>query len=335
MSDIYVFDNIGKYYLARKRGIIDSLLRVPKIYVKALDGVTIRVPTGKVLAVVGESGSGKTTLGKVAVTLESPTMGTLTFDGTVVNKKDYQKIRRRVDMIFQNPSTSLNPKMKVKDIIIESLMSVHSEEKKKYAAEAKEKKISLEKLLDEKASEAIELVGLTYAEVKNKQAREMSGGQVQRIAIARSIVKHPELLVLDEPTSALDESVQAQVLNLLVDIQERFHLTYIFITHNILVAKYISDMLIVMYAGKVVEYGPTDSILSKPLHPYTQLLLSSVPTTDKKDVQPPVGDVPSLINLPVGCRFNSRCPFVMEKCRTEEPALLKNGTDEVACWLYE
>ncbi len=335
MSDIYVFDNIGKYYLARNRGIIDSLLRVPKIYVKALDGVSIRVPTGKVLAVVGESGSGKTTLGKVAVTLEDATMGTMTFDGTVVNKKEYHKIRQRVDMIFQNPSTSLNPKMKIKDVIIESLMSLSGEEKKKNIAEAKEKKISYEKLLEEKAAEAIELVGLTYAEVKNKQAREMSGGQVQRIAVARSIVKHPELLVLDEPTSALDESIQAQVLNLLVDIQERFNLTYIFITHNILVAKYISDVIIVMYAGKVVEYGSTESVLSKPLHPYTQLLLSSVPTTDKKDVVPPVGDVPSLINLPSGCRFHPRCPFVMEKCKIDEPPLLKNGTNEVACWLYE
>lgn len=335
MSDLYVFEDVRKYYLARKTGILDSLLRVPKIYVKALDGVTVTIPQGKVLAVVGESGSGKTTLGKVAVTLETPTKGKLTYDGIVVDKKHYGQIRRKVDMVFQNPATSLNPKMKVKDIVIESLMKIDPEEKKKGIAEAKERKIEYAKLLEEKAAEAIELVGLSYDEVKNKQAREMSGGQVQRVAIARSIVKHPDLLVLDEPTSALDESIQAQVLNILVDVQAKFNLTYIFITHNILVAKYISDLMMVMYAGKVVEYGPTENILSKPLHPYTQLLLSSVPTTDKKDVEPPVGDVPSLIDLPTGCRFHPRCPFVMEKCKIEEPSLLKDGENEVACWLYE
>lgn len=335
MSELYRFEDVQKYYLARKRGIIDDILRVPKIYVKALDGVTLTIPTGKVVSIVGESGSGKTTLGKIAVTLESPTKGNLIYNGENVTKKNFANVRKHVDMVFQNPSTSLNPKMKVKDIVKESLLNLEPNDRKEFMGEAKAQGITFETLLENKAEDAISQVGLIYKEVKNKQARELSGGQVQRVAIARSIIKKPDLLVLDEPTSALDESIQAQVLNILVDLQEKFHLTYLFITHNILVAKYVSDYMIVLYAGKIVEYGPTDSVMSKPLHPYTQLLLSSVPTIDKKEVKPPVGDVPSLINLPTGCRFHPRCPFVMAKCKTDDPPLSKQGEYEVACWLYE
>ncbi len=313
MSEIIRLDNVEKYYLAQKRGLIDSMVRVPKIFVKALDGVSISMERGGVVAIVGESGSGKTTMGKIITTLERPTKGDVYFEGVKIEKKNYKETRKKLDMVFQNPSTSLNPKMKVKDIVSEPLG--HFDEKQ--------------------VSEVIAQVGLTYNEVKNKQARELSGGQVQRIAIAKALMKRPELLILDEPTSALDESIQAQVLNLLVDLQEKYKLTYLFITHNILVAKYISDFITVLYAGKVVEYGTTDDVLSKPLHPYTQLLLSSVPTTDTKEVKPPTGDVPSLINLPSGCRFHPRCPFVMEVCKTKDPPLRNNGNNKVACWLYE
>ncbi|WP_297215544.1 ABC transporter ATP-binding protein [Thermoplasma sp.] len=314
MSEIYSLKNVKKYYLAQKRGIIDAIVKVPKIYVRALDDVSISIADGNVIGVVGESGSGKSTMGKVMVTLETPTDGELYFKGKKVTKAEYPNIRKQVDMVFQNPATSLNPKMKVKDIVSEPLGH-----------------------FDESAiKEVILKVGLAYDEVKDKQSRELSGGQVQRVAIARALMKRPELLVLDEPTSALDESIQAQVLNLLVDLQSEYKMTYIFITHNILVAKYISDYIVVLYAGKIVEYGPTSEVLSKPLHPYTQLLLSSVPTLDVKDVKPPIGDVPSLINLPQGCRFNPRCPFVMEKCRKEEPPLISQGQNyQVACWLYE
>lgn len=335
MSEVYRFEDIQKYYIAGKRGILDDLLKIPKVYVKALDGVSLSVPAGKVVAVVGESGSGKTTLGKIAVTLEKQTGGKVIFNGIEVGKNTYWDVRKHVDMVFQNPATSLNPKMKVKDIVQESIMNLPDEDKKSFEEEAKSQGISMEKLLAEKVKESITQVGLIYDEVKNKQARELSGGQVQRVAIARSIIKHPDVLVLDEPTSALDESIQAQVLNILVDLQEKLKLTYIFITHNILVARYISDFIIVLYAGKIVEYGPSEEVLTKPLHPYTQLLLSSVPTTESKEVKPPVGDVPSLINLPSGCRFHPRCPFVMEKCRTVDPELRTQGDYQVACWLYE
>jgi len=313
MSEIIRLDNVEKYYLAQKRGLVDTIIKVPKIFVKALDGVSISISQGSVVAIVGESGSGKTTLGKIITTLENPTRGEVFFEGIKVEKKNYVEIRKKLDMVFQNPGTSLNPKMKVKDIVSEPLG--HFDEKK--------------------VSDVINEVGLSYNEVKDKQPREMSGGQVQRVAIAKALMKQPNLLVLDEPTSALDESIQAQVLNLLVDIQEKFKLTYLFITHNILVAKYISDFITVLYAGKIVEYGPTEDVLSKPLHPYTQLLLSSVPTTDTREVKPPVGDVPSLINLPSGCRFHPRCPFVMEVCKTKDPPLRNNGNNQVACWLYE
>jgi peptide/nickel transport system ATP-binding protein len=313
MSEIIRLDNVEKYYLAQKRGLVDTIIKVPKIFVKALDGVSISISQGSVVAIVGESGSGKTTLGKIITTLENPTRGEVFFEGIKVEKKNYVEIRKKLDMVFQNPGTSLNPKMKVKDIVSEPLG--HFDEKK--------------------VSDVINEVGLSYNEVKDKQPREMSGGQVQRVAIAKALMKQPNLLVLDEPTSALDESIQAQVLNLLVDIQEKFKLTYLFITHNILVAKYISDFITVLYAGKIVEYGPTEYVLSKPLHPYTQLLLSSVPTTDTREVKPPVGDVPSLINLPSGCRFHPRCPFVMEVCKTKDPPLRNNGNNQVACWLYE
>jgi peptide/nickel transport system ATP-binding protein len=313
MSEIIRLDNVEKYYLAQKRGLIDSLVHVPKIYVKALDGVSISIERGGVVAIVGESGSGKTTMGKVITTLEKPTKGEVYFEGVKLDKKNYSEVRKKLDMVFQNPSTSLNPKMKVKDIVSEPLG--HFDEKM--------------------VADVIGQVGLSYNEVKNKQARELSGGQVQRIAIAKALMKRPELLILDEPTSALDESIQAQVLNLLVDLQEQYKLTYLFITHNILVAKYISDFITVLYAGKIVEYGSTDDVLSKPLHPYTQLLLSSVPTTESKEVKPPTGDVPSLINLPSGCRFHPRCPFVIEVCKTKDPPLRNNGNNKVACWLYE
>ena len=313
MSEIVRLEDVKKYYLAQKRGLIDGVLRVPKIFVKALDGVSITINEGSVIAIVGESGSGKTTLGKIIATLENATEGKVYFKGKIIQKNDLFQIRKKIDMVFQNPGTSLNPKMKVKYIVSEPIGN-----------------------FDEKrVSEVISQVGLSYNEVKDKQAKELSGGQVQRVAIAKSLMKRPDLLVLDEPTSALDESIQAQVLNLLVDLQEQFKLTYLFITHNILVAKYISDFIAVVYAGKIVEYGSTTSLLSKPLHPYTQLLLSSVPTTETREVKPPEGDVPSLINLPSGCRFHLRCPFVMEVCKENDPPLKNYGESQVACWLYE
>ena len=193
---------------------------------------------------------------------------------------------------------------------------------------------SLGRFDKDKINEVLVSVGLNYEDIENKDPRELSGGQIQRIAIARALIKNPEVIILDEPTSALDESVQAQILNILADAQKTRSLTYLFITHNILVARYISDFIIILYSGKIFEYGPTEKIISKPLHPYTQLLMSSIPTTNSKILKPPEGDVPSLINPPTGCRFHPRCPFVMEKCKTEEPKVSRQGEVLVSCWLY-
>jgi peptide/nickel transport system ATP-binding protein len=175
---------------------------------------------------------------------------------------------------------------------------------------------------------------LDAATFAQRRSRDLSGGQRQRVAVARSIISSPTFIILDEPTSALDASVQAQVLNLLSRIHDELRLTYLFITHNISVARFISDKIAVMYAGKVVETGPTDAVITNPKHPYTQALLRSVPNLETHDIVPPVGEVPSLVNLPNGCRFNPRCPFVMERCKTEEPPLKKMGDLDVACWLY-
>lgn len=167
-----------------------------------------------------------------------------------------------------------------------------------------------------------------------RRPRDLSGGQRQRIAVARAIISSPKLIVLDEPTSALDASVQSQVLNLLVALRNEYNFSYLFITHNIAVARYISDRVATMYAGQIVEIGPTDEVMDNPKHPYTQALLKSVPTLDRKKIEPPKGEVPSLINVPSGCRFHPRCPYVMDKCKTMEPPARKVVEEDVSCWLY-
>ncbi|MEM0134133.1 MAG: ABC transporter ATP-binding protein [Thermoplasmatales archaeon] len=313
MNDLFKSDSVKKYYVAQKIGVIGAILKKSPLYIKALDNVTFTITKDRVLTIVGESGSGKTTLGKIITTLEYPTSGNTYFKGELVTRKNAQNIRKNFDMVFQNPSTSLNPRMRIKDIVSEALGKQDSNS----------------------AKEVIERVGLPYEEIKNKQPRELSGGQIQRIAISKTIAKQAELIVLDEPTSALDESIQAQILNLLVELQNEYKLTYVFITHNIFVAKYIGDEVLVLYAGKIAEYGQASQVLGNPFHPYTQLLISSVPSINSKELKPPDGDAPSLIDRPLGCSFHPRCPFVMNKCREEEPPLTKQGNSLVACWLYE
>lgn len=312
-SILYKAINLKKYYLAVKRGLLDVLTRRSPIYVKALDDVSVEIKKGNVLGVVGESGSGKTTLGKILATLEKPTNGKLIYNGVEVNEKNINEVRKHIHMVFQNPATSVNPRMRVRDIVKEPM-----------------------KVKDEnKIKDLLEAVGLEYNYVKDKYPRELSGGQLQRVAIARALAKEPEFIVLDEPTSALDVSVQSQILNLLVDLQKEKGLTYLFITHNIAVTRFIADKIIIMYAGKIVEEGETDEVIREPMHPYTQSLLSSVPEIGKKELKPPSGEVPSLIDPPRGCRFHPRCPFMMEICKSNEPPLIDVNGRKVACWLYE
>lgn len=316
-----VFKTVGvtKWFEASKRNFITSLIsRRPGVYVKAVDGVDFEIKPGEVLALVGESGSGKTTLGRMLATLETPTGGDIYFLDQKVTKKQWKNIRRQVQMVFQNPTDSLDPRMPIKDIVTEPLVRVHTNRQDRNA----------------QFESALSLVGLDADTFAQRRPRDLSGGQRQRIAVARAIISNPTFIVLDEPTSALDASVQAQVLNLLAKIHDDLKLTYLFITHNISVARFISDEIAVMYAGKVVETGPTEEVISKPKHPYTQALLRSVPSIQTQEVVPPSGEVPSLVNLPSGCRFHPRCPYVMDICREKEPPLKKSGDVDVACYLY-
>lgn len=307
--EIYVGKSIRKYYASSKIGLLDRLTGKKPLFVKALDDVSITINEGEVLGVLGESGCGKTTLAKILATLEKPTYGELYFMGKNALKNE-EFVRKHVSIVFQNPLLSLNPRLTVEELIYE----------------VNKNKKEVKKLLD--------LVGLSYDYVKDKYPNELSGGQAQRVAIARALAKNPSLLILDEPTSALDASVQAQILNLLIDLQKELKITYLFITHNISVAKYISDRLMVLYAGKVVEEGSANDIFEKPLHPYTQGLISSVPKFGVKDLRPPSGEAPSLITPPSGCRFHPRCPFAMRICKVKEPPLLEVEGRKVACWLY-
>jgi peptide/nickel transport system ATP-binding protein len=316
---VFQTKNLKKYFPAMKKGMLDTLFRARIPWIRAVDGVDVTINAGDTLALVGESGSGKSTLGRMLVSLETPTEGEIQFMGHQVRGRGSLKmLRRNVQMVFQNPADSLDPRMSVKSVVTEPLIA------KKMKKRAK----------DEKFASSLSLVGLDADTFANRRPRDLSGGQRQRVAVARAIISDPKFIVLDEPTSALDASVQGQVLNLLAQLHDRLGFTYLLITHNIAVARYISDTIAVMYAGKIVETGPTEPVLRDPRHPYTQALFKAVPTLEKREIIPPVGEVPSLIDLPEGCRYHPRCPFAMQKCKTQPP-FFASGETAVACWLYE
>ncbi len=315
--------DLVKYFPIRK-GIFGRIVG----YVKAVDHVSFKIGENETFALVGESGSGKTTTAKCILGLFKPTSGKILFMGknVVELKGETAKwYRRNVQAVFQNPFLSLNPRMRVEDIIAEPLR-VHR------------KDLSRDQVR-EIVYEILDKVGLTKALAK-RYPYDLSGGQAQRVAIARAIVLKPKLIVLDEPTSALDVSVQAQILNLLIDLKEELKLSYLMISHDLSVVRYISDWVAVMYLGKIVELAETEELFEKPLHPYTQALLSAVPEPDpkimksKKRIILP-GEPPSAINPPPGCRLHPRCPHVTDRCRAEEPPLIEYERNHwVACWLY-
>jgi oligopeptide/dipeptide ABC transporter ATP-binding protein len=291
--------------------------------VRAVDDVSFYIEPGETVGLVGESGCGKSTIGRTILKLVEPSGGKLFFEGHNIFKMDRSErrtLRREMGIVFQNPYSSLNPRMKVLQIVGEPLKT-----------HLKIKGARLRK----QVSEMLEQVGLK-PEHLNRFPHQFSGGQRQRIAIARSLSLDPKFLIFDEPTSALDVSVQAQVLNLIRDLQHSKNLTYLFITHDLHVVKYIADRILVMYLGKLVESGPVEPVFEQPLHPYTQALLSALPQADPSVRQKHLlleGEVPSPINPPAGCRFHSRCHVVESICCEKEPELRILGQRQVACHL--
>jgi oligopeptide/dipeptide ABC transporter ATP-binding protein len=294
-----------------------SFLRRRK-YVRAVDSVSINVASGETVAVVGESGCGKTTLARTVLLLTHPTAGSIRFLGEEAVRSN--KYYRNVQIVFQDPDSSLDPTMRIRDIVAEPLLGLS--------------RLTREEI-DKKVTQVMSEVGLGN-DILHRVARQLSGGQKQRVNIARAIVSEPKLVILDEPTSALDASVQAQILNLLLDLQTKHGLSYLIITHNISVAQYLSDRIYVMYAGRIVEQGFTDEVVKKPRHPYTIALLASAPIPDpskRKSLSVEItGEPPSAIDPPPGCRFNPRCPFAKEICHVKEPSLDPLSQDRfVAC----
>ena len=318
MQTLVDVEDIVKYFPV-KGGIFSKVID----QVHAVDKVSFEIKEGETLGLVGESGCGKTTLGRTVLKLIEQNSGKISFNGqdiTHIWGKELRDMRKDMQIVFQNPFSSLNPRMTIKRIVGEPLL-VNG--------------VAKGEDLRKRVLELLDLVGLK-PEHMNRYPHEFSGGQRQRICIARSIALHPKFMVLDEPTSALDVSVQAQILNLLMDLQKKLGMTYLMISHDLSVVKHISNRIAVMYLGKIVEIGDTEEVFKKPLHPYTQALMSAVPIPDPERKTKRImlaGDVPSPVNPPSGCRFHPRCPHAMERCSKEEPELKDKGHG-VSCWLY-
>jgi peptide/nickel transport system ATP-binding protein len=297
----------------------------PRAVLKAVDGVDFEIRRGETFSLVGESGCGKSTVARLAVGLYRPSRGRIAFDGTdlasVRSRREMLPIRRRLQMIFQDPYASLNPRWRVRDIIAEPLRTHRLLKGAALAA---------------RVDELLTQVKLDPADGE-KYPHEFSGGQRQRISIARALAANPEFLVADEPTSALDVSVQAQILNLMKELQRALGLTYLFISHNLAVVSHVSDRVGVMYLGRLVEVGDAQAVFRAPRHPYTRLLLDTIPdlAMTRRGREPVAGEVPNPIDPPAGCAFHPRCPFANERCRRERPALGGAPGAAVACHAVE
>lgn len=304
-----------------KKGLIGKIQTV-----HAVNNVSLDIQKGEILAIAGESGCGKSTLAKAIMKLVRSDSGEILLNGENVlnlkHNKDLKKFYQKVQMIFQNPYSSLNPKMKIGEILKEPLI-INTDLKKE----------EITKIVEEK----IKKVGLDKSAL-NLYPHEFSGGQRQRIAIARSLILNPEFIIADEPVSALDVSIQAQIINLLKQLKEDFNLTFLFISHDLSVIKYLSDRIAIMYLGEVVEIGRTEEIFKNPKHPYTKALLSSVPELNPQDEKERIhlqGELPSPENLPTGCKFHTRCPYVMEICKTSTTQVKEfSDTHNCKCFLY-
>ncbi|MYL44493.1 ABC transporter ATP-binding protein [Virgibacillus halodenitrificans] len=305
---------LKQYFPVKKEKI-----RQEKQYVKAVDDISFAIEKGTTLSIVGESGCGKSTTGRAILRLEEPTDGEILYKDTdlaKISKRQLKKVRGEIQVIFQDPFASLNPRRTIRKMLNEAMEIQQVGDRQNREA---------------RMLELMSLVGLPPDSLE-RLPHEFSGGQRQRIGIARALSVNPEVIICDEAVSALDVSIQAQIINLLKKLQKQFNLTYVFISHDLSVVRHISDRVMVMYLGKIVEIADKKDLFDKPLHPYTKALLSAIPTTDldsqRKEIEIS-GDVPSPINPPSGCRFHTRCPFATEKCRQEEPSLQvkMNGSD--------
>ncbi|WP_153463275.1 MULTISPECIES: ABC transporter ATP-binding protein [Sediminibacillus] len=318
MSVLLEVNNLKKHFPIKG----SSLFEKEKRAVKAVDGVSFQVNKGETLGLVGESGCGKSTTGRAILKLLEPTSGEIRFNGediTGYRGEKLRKLRRDMQLIFQDPYASLNPRKTIEQIITEPM--------KIFGMPKGERKQKLDRLL--------EVVGLSSYH-KQRYPHEFSGGQRQRVGIARSLALDPELVICDEPVSALDVSIQAQVINLMEELQEEFQLTYLFIAHDLSVVHHISDRVAVMYLGQIVEIGEVEELYANPKHPYTQALLSAIPEADPKVSRERItikGDLPSPSNPPAGCKFHTRCPYAEEICRNVNPELKQVSTDgqQAAC----
>jgi oligopeptide/dipeptide ABC transporter ATP-binding protein len=307
-------------------GVAHFLTRKPRESLVAVDDVSLSIQRGETLGVVGESGSGKSTLGRLLLQLERPTSGEILFDGASIidaRGQERRRLRKRVQVVFQDPYSSLNPTMTVRQTLSE-VLAVH--------------KIGTKESRPARIDDLLERVGLSPT-LANRRPRQFSGGQRQRIGIARALAVEPDFVVADEAVSALDVSIQAQVLNLLMRLQDDLGLTYLFISHNLSVARHISNSIAVMYLGRIVELAPTEALFAEPLHPYTQALFRAAPKPipRRKTITPAItGDIPNPIDRPRGCHFHPRCPFVMDVCREEYPTARAPGPSRmVKCHLYD
>lgn len=320
MSTLIEIKNLSKHFAVNRK-----LFGAKKETVKAVDDISFKIEKGETFGLVGESGCGKSTLGRTIIRMLEPTEGQIIYDGTDITNikgKELKNIHKRMQIIFQDPYSALDPHMTVKEIMGENISMLGKRTEK----EQEEIIVSL-----------LNKVGLSASDMY-KYPNEFSGGQRQRIGIARALAVNPEFILCDEPISALDVSIQAQVVNLLSDLQKEFGLTYLFIAHDLNMVRHISDKIGVMYLGKMVEIGDSDEVYFNPKHPYTKALLESVPGIEPEnilDLDRDIidGDIPSPLDIPKGCRFHTRCPYATERCKTEQPELFDyKDNHKVACF---
>lgn len=326
-DEILRVEHLKKYFPVEK-GFLERLLTTSRRFVKAVDDVSFSINKGEVFSLVGESGCGKSTTGRLVVRLIEPTSGQIFFEQqniTKIEKGAFREYRRKLQIIFQDPYASLNPRMRVGQAVGQPL-EIHHLQK----GDQERKKVL----------EILQRVGLTPPEqFINLYPHQLSGGQRQRIAMARSLILNPEFIVADEPVSMIDVSLRTTIIDLMLELRKEFDLTYLFITHDLAIAKYISNRIAIMYLGKIVEMGDKNEIFSNPMHPYTQALLSSIPIPNperKRKALELKGEVSSAIDIPKGCRFNPRCPYADRKCKISEPELIPTKPNHlVSCYRIE